>query len=187
MNIGYCRISTTAQNIDRQIDALKAAGCEKIFIDKYSGTKADRPGLKEMFEFLRPGDKIIVTELARFGRSTKDLLSLVEKVEKLGAEFKSLKDNIDTESAYGKFFFTINCAFSQLQRDLIVINVREGLKAARSRGRSGGRPKKDSQQIDKVIKLYHAQTHSLKEISELTGVSISTIYNYLNKAKKADE
>lgn len=181
MKIGYCRVSTAAQNIDRQMDALTDAGCEKIYVDRYTGTKADRPQLNEMFSFLRAGDKIVVTELARLGRSTKDIFNLIDRIEKAGAEFESLKDKIDTATPQGKFFFTVNCAFVQLQRDMIVINVKEGLKAARARGRVGGRPPKNKKQVDRALELYKSQNFSLKEISEMTGVSVSTIYNYLKK------
>lgn len=184
LKVGYIRVSTTGQNIDRQIDQLNAAGCEKLFIDKISGTKAKRPQLDEMFKFIRKGDTVVVTELARLGRSTKDLISLVDKIHNIGAEFICLKDNIDTTTPYGQFFFVINCAFSQLQRDLIVENTKQGLEAARARGRVGGRPPADTYAVEKAIKLYNAKTHSLHEIQEITGISKNTLYKYLRKQTK---
>ncbi len=181
MIFGYIRVSTTSQNIDRQQDALLAAGAERLFIDKVTGTKADRPRLKEMFSFLRPNDVVIVTELSRFGRSTKDLFNLVEQLEKMGVEFKSLKETIDTTTAYGKFFFTINCAYAQLQRDLIVQNTKEGLEAARARGRKGGRPCVDKNKLNTALKMYESKDYSIKEITQLTGISQGTLYKYVHK------
>lgn len=183
LKIGYIRVSTNSQNIDRQLDQLKTAGCEKLYIDKFTGTKANRPKLDEMFKYLRSGDTVIVTELARLGRSTKDLIKLVDRIREIGADFICLKDNIDTTTPYGKFFFTINCAFSQLQRDLIVENTKQGIEAARARGRVGGRPAADKKAVEKAIKLYNAKTHSLREIQELTGISKNTLYKYLRAEK----
>ncbi|WMJ24329.1 recombinase family protein [Paludicola sp. MB14-C6] len=187
MKIGYIRVSTISQNIDRQVDALSQCGCEKIFIDKCTGTKANRPQLEKLFEQLRKNDIVIVTELSRFGRSTKDLINLVEQVESQGAQFISLKEDIDTTSAMGKFFFTIVCAFSQLQRDIIVQNTKEGLKAARARGRKGGRPKVDSKALDNAVKLYKTKTLSIKEIENVTGISKSSLYKYLNQKEVQSE
>lgn len=184
MKIGYIRVSTTSQNIDRQVDQLKDAGCEKLYVDKYTGTRSSRPQLNEMFTYLRAGDTVIVTELARLGRSTKDLINLVDRIREIGADFICLKDDIDTTTPYGKFFFMVNCAFSQLQRDLIVENTKQGLEAARARGRVGGRPQADPKAVEKAIKLYNAKTHSLKEIQEITGISKNTLYKYLKNSKK---
>lgn len=181
MIFGYIRVSTTAQNIDRQLDALSNAGAERLFIDKITGTKANRPKLTEMFAQLRQGDIVVVTELSRFGRSVKDLFALIEQLEKMGVEFKSLKETIDTTTPYGKFFFTVNCAFSQLQRDIIVENSKDGLNSARARGHVGGRPPADTKAVEKAIKLYNSKTHSLKEIQEVTGISKNTLYKYLKK------
>lgn len=174
------RVSTTAQNIDRQVDALNQKGCEKVFIDKCTGTKANRPQLEKLFEQLRKDDVVMVTELSRFGRSTKDLFILVERIEQMGAQFISLKEDIDTTSSIGKFFFTIVCAFSQLQRDIIVQNTKEGLKAVRARGRKGGRPCINAKTVENAIKLYNTNPLSIKEIEEATEVSKSSLYKYLN-------
>lgn len=181
MIFGYIRVSTSGQNTHRQQDALLKAGAEKIFIDKVSGAKSDRPQLNEMFKYLRPKDIVIVTELSRFGRSTKDLFSLVEKLEQMGVEFKSLKETIDTTTPYGKFFFTINCAYAQLQRDIIVQNTQEGLKSARARGRKGGRPCVDKNKLNTAIKMYNSKEYTIREITKLTGISQGTLYKYVKQ------
>lgn len=178
--MGYIRVSTTTQNIERQLDALQATGCEKIFIDKWSGKNKDRPELQKMMEQLRKEDIVVVLELSRFGRSVSDLITLVNEIRAIGAEFVSLKENwIDTSTPQGRYFFHTAAAFAELQRELIVQATAEGLQAARARGRVGGRPKKDQKAIDKAVKLYKARTHSIKEIAEITGVSKSTLYKAL--------
>lgn len=183
MKIGYIRVSTVNQNADRQIDQLKDAGCEKLYVDKCTGTRANRPQLDDMFQYLREGDTVVVTELSRLGRSTRDLISLIEKIQDAGADFICLKDNIDTTTPYGKFFFTINCAFAQLQRDIIVENVKQGLTAARARGHKGGRPAKSKDKVDLALKMYHSKDYSIKEITSACGISTVTLYNYLKKEK----
>lgn len=182
MLIGYARVSTVDQSLDRQLDQLKKAGCEKIFQEKITGTKFERPELERLFEHLRVGDTVIIVELTRLSRGTKDLFKLVERIESVGANIKSLKETwLDTTTPQGKLMFTIFAGISQFERDLISQRTREGLEAARARGRNGGRPPKDRKDIDKAIKLYNSKQHSLKEIYELTGVSKMTLYRYLNK------
>ena len=144
MKIGYARVSTEEQNLDRQLDSLKEAGCEKIFQEKITGTKKERPELDKLMEQLRSGDLIIISDLTRLSRSVKDLFSLVDQIEKKGANIKSLKESwMDTSTPQGKLMFTIFAGISQFERDLISQRTLEGLVAARARGRNGGRPKKD--------------------------------------------
>lgn len=185
MKFGYIRVSTTAQNVERQIDILKENGAERLFVDKMTGTRADRPELTKMFDQLRQGDIVVVTELSRLGRSLKDLLELVERIHCIGAEFVSLKDNVDTTTPYGKFFFAVNCAYVQLQRDIIVQNINEGLKSARARGRVGGRKRKDENAVKTALKLYDSKQYTLSEITKMTGLSKSTIYNYIRKRSES--
>lgn len=187
MIMGYIRVSTTAQNVERQIDILNKYGAERLFVDKMTGTNADRPQLNKMFEQLRKGDIVVVTELSRLGRSLKDLLIINERIENIGAELISLKDKIDTTTPYGKFFFAVNAAFVQLQRDVIAETTKDGLRSARARGRFGGRPKIDNRKIEKALKLYRSEQYSLKEISDMTGISKSTIYNYVKKERDKNE
>ncbi|MBC2581393.1 recombinase family protein [Clostridium sp. DJ247] len=180
MLIGYARVSTEEQNLHRQIDQLKELGCERIYTEKITGTKSDRPELNKMLDQLRNGDTIIVCELTRLSRSTKDLFKLVETIEDKGANIKSLKENwIDTTTPQGKLLFTIFAGISQFERDLISQRTREGLSSARARGRKGGRPSKSSKDIEKALKLYNSKEYSITEITEMTGVSKPTLYRYL--------
>ena len=120
MKIGYARVSTEEQNLDRQLDSLKEAGCEKIFQEKITGTKKERPELDKLMEQLRSGDLIIISDLTRLSRSVKDLFSLVDQIEKKGANIKSLKESwMDTSTPQGKLMFTIFAGISQFERDLI--------------------------------------------------------------------
>ncbi|CAF30322.1 recombinase family protein [Methanococcus maripaludis] len=182
MIIGYARVSTKDQNLERQLDELKKAGSEKIFLEKISGTKRNRPEFDKMFDILRAGDIIIVTELTRISRSTKDLVEIVESCKSLGVEIKSLKESwLDTTSAHGKLLFTIFAGLAEFERDLISERVKSGLNAARSRGRLGGRPKIDSEKVEMALKMYDSKEYTIKQILKATGISKFTLYNYLEK------
>jgi DNA invertase Pin-like site-specific DNA recombinase len=136
-------VSTQEQCLDRQLDTLVKYGVEEdnIHTEKMTGTKASRPVLNELLGKLRDGDKVVVESLSRLGRSARDLLELVNRFEGLGVTLISLKENIDTTTAYGKLIFTVLSAISEFKRDIIVSRTRDGLEAARARGRVGGRPK----------------------------------------------
>ena len=180
MKIGYARVSTEEQNLDRQLDSLKEARCEKIFQEKITGTKKERPELDKLMEQLRSGDLIIISDLTRLSRSVKDLFSLVDQIEKKGANIKSLKESwMDTSTPQGKLMFTIFAGISQFERDLISQRTLEGLAAARARGRKGGRPKKDEKTINLALKMYEEKAYSISEITKATGVSKTTIYRYI--------
>lgn len=182
MKLGYARVSTQDQNLDRQIDQLKAVGCERIFTEKITGTKSDRQELNKLLEQLRPGDTIIICELTRLSRSTKDLFQLVDKIEKAGANIKSLKESwLDTTTPQGKLMFTIFAGISQFERDLISQRTKEGLDSARARGRKGGRPQKISQKVELALKMYQSKQYSISEIVEATGISKSSLYRYIDK------
>ena len=177
---GYARVSTEQQNLDRQLDALNKYGVDIIFNEKMTGTKRNRPELTKMLDRLTEGDTVVVESLSRLGRSTKDLIELVDLFEKKKVHFVSLKEQIDTSSPTGKFLFTLMSAISQFERDVIAERTKEGLRSARARGRLGGRPKTDANSINKAIKLYNTRQYSIKEIEELTGVKKSTLYRHLN-------
>ena len=182
MKIAYCRVSTSEQNLDRQIDQLKEFGCERIFMEKVSGMRKERPELNRMLETLRPGDTVVVTELTRLSRSVRDLFDLVAQINAIGADIKSLKESwIDTGTPQGKLLFAIFAGISQFERDLIRQRTMEGLSAARARGKNGGRPKKESAQIDLAIRMYNNKVCSISEICEATKISKTTLYRYLNK------
>lgn len=176
---GYARVSTRQQELNRQIDLLEKENCNEILTEKITGTKSNRPELDRLKDKLRPGDTIIVESFSRLGRSTKDLIELVNYFEKRSVKLISLKEKFDTATPQGRLMMTVFQAFSQFERDLIVERTKEGLKSARARGRKGGRPKIKQQKIDKALKLYQSREYTITEITDLTGVSGSTIYRYL--------
>lgn len=177
--IGYARVSTLDQNLDRQTDMLWAYGVDKLYTEKMSGTRRDRPELTRLLEQLEEGDTVIVESLSRLGRSTRDLIELVELFQKKGVQLVSLKESIDTSSSTGKLLFTIMSALAQFERDVIADRTREGLQAARARGHFGGRPKTDAKKLQQALKLYRSGQYTAREIKELTGITKSTLYRYL--------
>ena len=187
MKLGYARCSTLDQNLDWQIDALTKEGCDRIFQEKFTGTRKDRPELLRMMDMLREGDTVIICELTRLSRSVKDLFDLVEQVEKAGANIKSLKEPwLDTTTPQGRLLFTIFSGVSQCERELIRERTMEGLASARARGRMGGRPGKDKKTIDQALTLYDSKAYSVDEISKTTGISRATLYVNLRKEKKSE-
>lgn len=184
MKIGYARVSTEEQNLDRQLDILKQAGCDRIYEEKVSGIKKNRPELNKMLDQIRTGDVIIISDLTRLSRSVKDLFSLVEQIEEKGANIKSIKESwVDTTTAQGKLMFTIFAGISQFERDLISQRTIEGLNAARARGKKGGRPKTNEKEIKLAVKMYNSKNYSISEITKATGVSKTTLYRYINNNK----
>jgi DNA invertase Pin-like site-specific DNA recombinase len=180
MQIGYARVSSDDQNLDLQNDALAAAGCKKIYEDRMSGAKASRPGLEMAIEVAREGDVLTVWRLDRLGRSLKDLIELVNSLERRGVGFTSLQEKIDTTSSGGRLIFHIFGALSEFERTLIRERTQAELQAARARGRKGGRPKAlDNKQQQLLRKLYKAREHTIEEMCELFKISKPTFYNYL--------
>lgn len=185
MKLGYARCSTLDQNLDWQIDALTKEGCARIFQEKFTGTRKDRPELLRMMDMLREGDTVIICELTRLSRSVKDLFDLVEQVEKAGANIKSLKEPwLDTTTPQGRLLFTIFSGVSQFERELIRERTMEGLASARARGRMGGRPGKDKKIVEQALTLYDSKAYSVDEISKTTGISRATLYKYVNLRKE---
>ena len=137
MLIGYARVSTLDQNLDLQVDALRKAGCEKIFAETGSGAKSDRPELSEALAFARQKDTVVVWKLDRLGRSLKHLIDTVNDLHKRGIGFRSLQEHLDTTTPSGKLFFHIFGALAEFERDLIRERTNAGLVAARARGRLG--------------------------------------------------
>ena len=183
MLIGYARVSTDDQNLALQRDALAAAGCEKIYEDKTSGAKAERPGLALALEVARAGDTLVVWRLDRLGRSLKDLIALAEGLDKRGVGLKSLKEALDTTSCGGRLIFHMFGALAEFERDLIRERTQAGLSAARARGRLGGRPKLLTPEKRRLaVQLYRAKEHSIAEICRLMGISKPTLYSYLAEA-----
>lgn len=178
---GYARVSTEQQNLDRQLDMLTQYGVDYIFNEKMTGTKRDRPELNKLLDRLMAGDTVVVESLSRLGRSTKDLIELVELFEKKRVHLVSLKEQIDTSTPAGKLLFTLMSAIAQFERDVIAERTREGLNAARARGRVGGRPRTNEQKVRQAVKLYQTRQYSVREIEELTGVKKSTLYRRLDE------
>lgn len=172
MFIGYARVSTQDQVLDRQLDALKEAGCLKIYKEKVTGKKKERLQLQHLLEFARPGDTIVVADLTRLSRTTKDLFSLVEELNQKGINLKSLKESwMDTTTAQGKLMFTIIAGLSQFERDLVTERTKEGLAAARARGRKGGRPVAKTENIEKALMYYNLKTVSIADICKMCNIS----------------
>ena len=180
MTIGYARVSTQDQSLDRQTDQLNQFGCSRIFQEKATGTKKERPELDRLLDHIRPDDTIVVTELTRLSRSIKDLFALVENIQQKGANLKSLKEPwLDTTTPHGKLLFSIFAGISQFERDLISERTKEGLTAARARGRKGGRPTKSKKDIELALKMHASKEYSISEILKATGISKSTLYKYM--------
>ena len=180
MHIGYARVSTGEQNLDLQLDALRRAGCEQIFCDELSGAKADRPGLTEALAFARAGDTLVVWRLDRLGRSLKDLVAKVDALHNREVEFRSLHENIDTTSPSGKLQFHIFSALAEFERDLIRERTLAGLRAARARGRVGGRPRAMMpEKVQIAATLMRDPAVGVEEICHTLGVSRSTLYRYV--------
>lgn len=178
---GYARVSTKKQELNRQMDLLEQQDCNEILTEKMTGTKASRPQLDRLKDKLRSGDTVIVESFSRLGRSTKDLIELVSYFEEHAVKLVSLKENFDTTTPQGRLMMTVFQAFSQFERDLIVERTKEGLKSARARGRKGGRPRVNQRDVERAVKLYKSKQYSVKEITEMTGISHATLYRYINK------
>ena len=181
MNIGYARVSTQEQNLDLQLDALKAAGCEKIYTDKVSGSKTSRPGLDNILQYIRKGDTLVVWKLDRLGRSLQHLITLMTNLHDRGIYFRSLQESLDTSTPGGKLIFHVFGALAEFERDIIRERTKAGLAAARARGRKGGRPRKlSASQVEMARKLMQDPNISIQEICETLGVSKATIYRYVS-------
>lgn len=184
--IGYARVSTADQNLDLQQDALERAGCGEIYQDKASGrAKTGRPELANALRALRAGDTLVVWRLDRLGRSLADLVQIINELGEKGVGFKSLTEQIDTTTAQGRMFLGVFATMAQYQRDVINENTREGLKAARARGRMGGRRAKlDSQAVKEIEALLRDPNITVIDVAKRYQVSRATVYNAL-KANNA--
>ena len=184
MKIGYARVSTSDQHLYMQEDALKSDGCEQIFHDIASGAKTERLGLEEALAYARAGDVVVVWKLDRLGRSVQHLIQTIKCLSDKGIGFKSLQENIDTTTSGGKLIFHIFSALAEFERDLIQERTRAGLKAARARGRLGGRPPLlKTDEIKKMLGYYDEQKVTVDEICKIFNISRPSFYNYLNKRK----
>lgn len=182
MLIGYARVSTKDQKLTSQKDALREHGCDKIYTDKVSGAKAERPGLDRMLRNVREGDTIVVWKLDRLGRSLKHLVELAEELNQRGVGLKSLNDPIDTRTAQGKLIFSIFAALAEFERGIIRERTNAGLSAARARGRMGGRRpglSEDAQRKARVAESFYKEGMPVNQIAEDLNISKATLYKYL--------
>ena len=176
MIFGYARVSTDEQSLDAQTDALNAAGAERIFADKISGASRKRPELDKLFDQLREGDVIVVTKYDRLARSLRDLLDIVEVIQECGAGFRSLSEDIDTTTPAGRLIFHVFASIAQFERERISERTKEGLDAARRRGRVGGRPPAlTNEQKVEVRRMRDEDGKRLRDVARLFNVSISTV------------
>jgi DNA invertase Pin-like site-specific DNA recombinase len=185
MLIGYARVSTDDQKTSLQLDELNKAGCEKIFQDEgYSGAKFKRPGLTNLLEHMRKGDTVVVWKLDRLGRGLRDLIELMNTFESKGIGFKSITEGIDTTTTTGRLVFHIFASLAEFERELIKERTMAGLKAARARGKLGGRPPKISPEQKEMIKKMHADiTIPIDQILKTFQISKTTLYKVVKEGK----
>lgn len=180
MLVGYARVSTQDQNPALQLDALKAAGCEKVFTEKVSGAQRDRPELAAALSYMRPGDSLVVWKLDRLARSMPQLIDTVSTLEDQGIGFRSLTEAINTTTAGGKLVFHIFGALAEFERSVIRERTRAGLKAARDRGRKGGRPPAlSAADLAAAKALLRDPAITVDEVATRLKVSPATLYRHL--------
>lgn len=184
LKFGYARVSTQDQSLSLQIDVLNHYKVDQIFEEIESGKRKNRPQLGELLKVLRKGDTVVVYKLDRISRSTKHLIELMEQFEEKEIHFVSIQDKIDTTTAMGRFFFRMLASIAELERDIISERTKDGLAAARARGRNGGRPKVESKKILLATKMYESKDYSLSQIKEATGIGATTLYRYIGKKEK---
>ena len=183
MKIGYCRVSTGAQDLSLQKDALTAAGCEKVFEDVISGARWERQGLKNMISQLRAGDVVTVWRLDRLGRSLRDLIEIINDLEDRGVGFQSITEHLDTTTSGGKLVFHIFGAMAEFERNLIQERTKAGLSAAKARGRTGGRPPSlDKKSRETLVQLYESKLHTIPELCTMFKISRGTLFRSLTSS-----
>lgn len=188
MLIGYARVSTQDQNLNLQKDELIKFGCTKIYEDVASGAKSARTGLEAAIDFAREGDTLVIWKLDRLGRSLRDLIEIVMRLEQEGVSFVCITQNIDTRTPSGKLFFHIFGALAEYERELIRERTKAGLTAARARGRKGGRkPAMNEEQIEQARAMMNNPKLKIKSIIKTLGVSKATLYKYVPMGKSPTE
>lgn len=189
MNYGYGRVSTQEQALSRQEDLFDRLeiGSRYRFLEKETGTKANRPQLDRLKDEVREGDTVYIESLSRLGRSTKDLLALIDLFQNKGVTVVSDKEKIDTSTPTGKMLTTIMCALAEFERDLIVERTKDGLQAARARGRKGGRKPKSDKDIKIALSMYDSKEFSVAEICKRCNLSQGTLYKAINERKAKNQ
>lgn len=184
MRIGYIRVSTIHQNTDRQEDSLEQMNVEKIFIEKVSGKDRRRPRLEAMLDFIQEGDVVVVHEISRLARSVSDLYDISKEIREKGASLESLKEPIDLASATGNLTFGILAVLAQFERELLLERQKEGIAAAKARGKKWGREKiygTDDRLTHEVFSKYYAKKISYADATERLGMKKATFYYQYNK------
>ena len=186
---GYARVSTEGQCLDRQIDALKAAGVkeENIYCEKMTGTKSSRPKLNALLDVVEKNDVIIIEALNRLGRSSSDLINLMKSLNEKGVILKSLKESLDFSTVQGQFIANFLALMAEFEREVIHSRVVEGVAAARARGRIGGRPKTPDKVIDKALHMYDMRNLTVTEICRACGISRPTLYKAIKQREETQE
>ena len=181
MKIGYARVSTQDQSLNAQLDSLKSAGCSKVFTEVASGAKKDRPVLREMMEYLREhsDDTLVTYKLDRVARSLPHLLEIMDDLKTKGIGFQSLTEEINTNSPGGKLLFHVMAAIAEFERDLIRERTMAGLKAAKAKGRIGGRPRQMTDDKINAVRQLLADGTPVKDAAQAVGVSVPTLYRWL--------
>jgi DNA invertase Pin-like site-specific DNA recombinase len=168
--IGYARVSSVGQNLDSQLDALQKAGCKKIFSDKMTGSRMNRPGWDQLIEYVRAGDALVVTELSRMTRSLLNLLETAQLLEQKQVNLVSLRENINTSTATGRCFLSMMGAIHQMERELRVERAAAGRASAKARGQTGGRPRTDVVKLENAKVLYENSGKTADEVCKVVGV-----------------
>lgn len=181
MLIGYTRVSTPEQNLDRQTELMKQLGVEKVYIDKASGKDTNRPELQKMMKFVRSGDTVVVESLSRFGRNTRDLLTLVEELTEKEVEFVSQKEAINTTTPSGRFVLTVFAAMAELEREYILQRQKEGIKIAKEQGRYTGRKRLELDDFNEVFEKWEQKKITAVEAINMLGISKSTFYRRVSE------
>jgi DNA invertase Pin-like site-specific DNA recombinase len=181
---GYARVSSVGQNLDSQVDALQKAECEKIFSDKTTGSRMDRPGWDQLMEYVRPADTLVVTELSRMTRSLLNLLETVKLLEQRQVNLVSLRENIDTRTATGRCFLSMMGAIHQMERELRAERAAAGRASARARGKTGGRPRTDVAKLENARVLYENSGKTANEVCKIVGVGRRIFFAYLAKQRE---
>ncbi len=184
MKVMYIRVSTVEQNESRQIEQSKEVGAEKLFIDKATGSTTDRKALKEMLNFVREGDIVIVSDISRIARNTKDLLTIIDKLTERGVEFRSLKENIDTTTSAGKFMLSVFGALYELELENIHSRQAEGIALAKAQGKYKGRKRKDidQEEFKRLCQEWREGKRTAVSIMKHFDISSQTFYRRVNEA-----
>ena len=187
MKIGYARVSTTEQNLERQLEEFRKLNIEKVFSEKISGKSTEREELRKMLDYAREGDEIHVCDFSRLSRSVSDLLSILKRMEEKGVRVISLKENFDTSTPTGKLMLTMIGAINEFERQCILERQREGIAIAKRKGVYKGRPRKKLDNFEDVYRLWKNKEITATKASEILGITRQTFYNRISDYQKTEE